>query len=289
MIFIGSATKKGKAVDEGGGSKPPPKGGKRVRKELLQRMLASMEENQAEAKKEVFRTFRSGLGLTIDLLADLTIRPSALALLHSTPFSDFVQALENKNKLYDNRAEVNKAPKVLYRLISNYKEDSKRFLMGGQLLKSDPNCFALVFSIRRLVMTTEDLEKYSPKDDRDLSESEFYTTYFPLFDENGKKKSKVKLLKSDIEKGIRRTANVEGKELDFVRLMILFMLCTIFLPTINASYVHIKYLYCVQSLEAINKVSWPDLIHDNLMKSVSSTYKTPYSVAGCTLYLLVSS
>ncbi|KAI3943439.1 hypothetical protein MKW92_045511, partial [Papaver armeniacum] len=51
-------------------------------------------------------------------------------------------------------------------------------------------------------------------------------------------------------------------------------------------YVNYKYLNCLRSIETINRVSWPDLIHEHLMQSVAVVCKTPYSINGCSFYFL---
>ncbi|XP_026432891.1 uncharacterized protein LOC113330241 isoform X1 [Papaver somniferum] len=105
-----------------------------------------------------------------------------------------------------------------------------------------------------------------------------------------KKKSEVKLEKKRIYEGIKHVAEQEGKEEDFVKLLVLYMFGTLFFTNCNATYIHYKYLNCVQSVDTMNMISWPDEIHEHLMESIASVTRNKSktkTVTGCTVYLLL--
>ncbi|KAI3928850.1 hypothetical protein MKW98_024451 [Papaver atlanticum] len=68
------------------------------------------------------------------------------------------------------------------------------------------------------------------------------------------------------------------------------MFCTLFFTNFNSTYVHYKYLNCVQSVDRMNMISWPDKIHEHMMESIASVTRNKsktHTLTGCTVYLLL--
>ncbi|KAI3925928.1 hypothetical protein MKW98_028064 [Papaver atlanticum] len=235
-----------------------------------------------------------------------------LEVLMKTEFGSMVCALKDLNKM-----DFWKAPKVLEYIISSFVKDNT-FKVAGQTLESSPDNLAVIFLMKRFKMSKADRERYGPKEDPTLRDSDFYKEYF-LVEVNSeedeieepnkkkkpkkkkvdqedlnkkpeKKKSEVKLEKSRILKEIKHAAKQEGKEEDFVKLLVLYMFCTLFFTNCNSMYVHYKYLNCMQSVDRMNMISWPDEIHEHLMESIASVTRNKsktHTVTGCTVYLLL--
>ncbi|RZC57784.1 hypothetical protein C5167_005083 [Papaver somniferum] len=262
-----------------------------------------MDEDKLE-KKEGKKTFRSNLKPTVEVLEKLVFTEAQEAVLRKTKFWNFIEAIK-QGKV--GKAECSKAPRALEFIIRNFDPKELAFKIGDQVFKTDANHLAVIFKMQRIRMSEQDKKLYGPKEDPSLKTYEFYNKYFlepKRRDEEEKKKDEKKkagakekkrkekntgdkLDKKYIVEGIHTAMNEEGTEEDLAKLLLLFMFCTVFFINTGGMYVQYKYLNCLQSIDTINKVSWPDLIHEHLMQSVKAVYETPCSINGCSFYLLL--
>ncbi|KAI3834299.1 hypothetical protein MKX03_030106 [Papaver bracteatum] len=77
-----------------------------------------------------------------------------------------------------------------------------------------------------------------------------------------------------------------GRVEDFVRLVIFYMCQTIFFTKTGNFSLPCNYLVYVKSLDVINRISWPHLIHNSMMESIESSNGDVRRITGCTFYLL---
>ncbi|KAI3879867.1 hypothetical protein MKW98_018106, partial [Papaver atlanticum] len=106
------------------------------------------------------------------LLNSLTFTPKQLEVLMKTEFGSMVCALKELNKM-----DFWKAPKVLEYIISSFVKDNT-FKVAGQTLESSPDNLAVIFLMKRFKMSEADRERYGPKEDPTLRDSDFYKEYF---------------------------------------------------------------------------------------------------------------
>ncbi|KAI3894312.1 hypothetical protein MKW92_043326, partial [Papaver armeniacum] len=102
----------------------------------------------------------------------------------------------------------------------------------------------------------------------------FMATYF-----NGNKKTN----KGDIKRCMLEAAKDETKADDFVKLFVIFLLVSVFVPNKCGQTLAAKYLYMVFDM---NKVCWPEVFHDYLLDSIMTNRKDVENVVGCVIYPL---
>ncbi|KAI3844103.1 hypothetical protein MKW92_023145, partial [Papaver armeniacum] len=102
----------------------------------------------------------------------------------------------------------------------------------------------------------------------------FMATYF-----KGNKKTK----KGDIKRCMLEAAKDETKVDDFVKLFVMFLLVSVFVPNKCGQTLAAKCLYMVFDM---NKVCWPEVFHDYLLDSIMKNRKDVENVVGCVIYPL---
>ncbi|KAF9599019.1 hypothetical protein IFM89_033364 [Coptis chinensis] len=106
--------------------------------------------------------------------------------------------------------------------------------------------------------------------------SEFMKTYFGGDDE-------IKLLgvKSEITSVVKKI----GMEDDFVRLMSLYLTTTVFFP--NPTRINWSFVPHIEDLNGMRRISWPKVIHAELMDQIRRKSDKLSTVSGCVVALLV--
>ena len=162
-----------------------------------------MDGDKAE-KKEVKKTFRSNMKLTVDTLSKLEFTERQEAVLKQTKFWNFIEAIKSGKV---GKVECSKAKKALEFVISNFDPIELGFKIGDQVFKSNPNHLAVIFKMQRIRMSQQGRKLYGPKDDTSLKTSEFYVKYFlePMKRDAAEKKKKE-------EGGKKKGADKEKKK-----------------------------------------------------------------------------
>ncbi|KAI3900314.1 hypothetical protein MKW92_010694 [Papaver armeniacum] len=77
-----------------------------------------------------------------------------------------------------------------------------------------------------------------------------------------------------------------GRVEDFVRLVVFYMCQTIFFTKTGNFSLPCNYLIYVKSLDVINVIAWPHLIHNSMMESIESSKGDVRRITGCCFHLL---
>ncbi|KAI3840265.1 hypothetical protein MKX03_010745 [Papaver bracteatum] len=106
------------------------------------------------------------------------------------------------------------------------------------------------------------------------AQSVFYSTYL---------KGEAGMTKKVIIDSLYAAAGDISKPDDFVKLLVLYLCVTVFFADKTGSPLPSRFLDYVF---AMDQVSWPDLIHSNLMEALRDTKKPYGAVRGCSVYVL---
>ncbi|MCL7024115.1 hypothetical protein MKW94_029234 [Papaver nudicaule] len=93
------------------------------------------------------------------------------------------------------------------------------------------------------------------------------------------------LRSTDVQDAIL-TAIRNGEVEDVVRLIVLYMCQTVFFSKTGNFNIPCSFLVYVESLDVINRISWPHLIHKTMMESIKSSEGNVYKITGCSFFLL---
>ncbi|KAI3894065.1 hypothetical protein MKW92_026083 [Papaver armeniacum] len=224
--------------------------------------------------KQKFRMFISSLEQIVDIAERIrTIltdkdnpKPKHLEAMKKCPFWNFYRPFHEGIINVENMPKRHRAKKVFQ-------------LEGGKVLKSTAEHVAVIFGLQR-IKGGEDheftLDPASNEGQHSLSrkQTEFVNTYF-----NGTTPMK----KTDILDSLYATAGDVTKPDDFVKLLVLYFCIAVFFPNVAGCALPSKFL---KYTFAMDQVSWPDMIHANLLQALKETKKPYSSVRGCIMYIL---
>ncbi|KAI3839052.1 hypothetical protein MKX03_028690 [Papaver bracteatum] len=133
------------------------------------------------------------------------------------------------------------------------------------------------------------LKKFSHKD---LIDNVLYNKFFTDIKSTTHQTTVTKTKKLEKIKQLMTKMSKSGKrkkidEKDLVCLIGFYLCCVLFFGDINANGVNVKYLSIIKTYETMLKVSWPDLIHENLFEEIHDNIDCLANVKACVQYLLI--
>ncbi|KAF9602419.1 hypothetical protein IFM89_027548 [Coptis chinensis] len=221
--------------------------------------------------KSELLSYRSSLKSMIEIMdlirADITEVHKKKMM--DTPFANLFSVF------IENRVNVKTTIKAnidVWSVLKTYSGVDDGFSVGGKIVRFTPEDVALIFG---LPLVGETVVLY-PKNVGKSNLSEFMKTYFGGDDE-------IKLLgvKSEITSVVKKI----GMEDDFVRLMSLYLTTRIFFP--NPTRINWSFVPHIEDLNGMRRISWPKVIHAELMDQIRRKSDKLSTVSGCVVALLV--
>lgn len=206
---------------------------------------------------------------------NLVLNDEQRKVLKKTPFWNLLQVFINNQFT---TSELEKPLAGLKKLTESYRksEDGKRgFLVReGDEFQPTPEELALVFGLQivengpQFLLETRDV--WNPTHD-------LCKKYF------GEAKE---ISNQQVRKAILQSAKGNNAE-ELVRLLVFYLCCTVFFTRSGGWKLPCRYLVLVESIELINSISWPHLIHKHTMDSIHNSNGVCTKIDGCAFYLLV--
>ncbi|KAI3894062.1 hypothetical protein MKW92_026080 [Papaver armeniacum] len=230
---------------------------------------------KGKAGKQKFRMFISSLEQIVDIAERIrekltdkhNPKPKHLEAMKNCPFWNFYRPFHEG---------------IINHILNTFDQAKKVFqLKEGKELKSTAEHLAVIFGLQRIKDGIDHEFAFDPVRqpyDRhmnlNLQQTEFVKTYF-----NGKTPMK----KEDILHSLYATAGDVTKPDDFIKLLVLYFCISIFFPNRGGYTLPSKFLKYTFRMD---QVSWPDMIHSNLLQALKETKKPYSSVRGCIMYIL---
>ncbi|XP_026407024.1 uncharacterized protein LOC113302330 [Papaver somniferum] len=262
----------------------------RGRKQIKWIMLLLVNLNNVERRKdqdlsqtEKFKLFRANFGNLHDLFYEiekehLELNQQQLDALESTPFWNLLQVFMNKQITRD---ELCKCAKGLEKLIKTFKKTLDgnggfQLSAAGEVFQPTPEEMAVIFGMQVIENGIED----KLLDERKVTATKNDLCIKYDFGEKGQA-----IKSTDVQSAILNA--IRNGELDDLVRLIVFYICqtAFFTKTGNAS-LPCSYLVFVESVDVINRISWPHLIHKTMMDGIQTNYGDTKTITGCSFYLL---
>ncbi|KAI3890548.1 hypothetical protein MKW92_051387 [Papaver armeniacum] len=222
-------------------------------------------------KSDSTKPFRANFGPLYDLFRDLEnkgllLTKEMIKALEATPFRDMVRVFIYNKISKDELCKSNHGLEMLIHTFTKTEDGQYGFNLveGHELFISTPEDMAnKLINERKVTPSTNDL----------CIRYKFGETSPPVV-----RSTEVQVAIVDAIKNGRVEA--------FVRLIVFYMCQTIFFTKTGNFSLPCSYLIYVKSLDVINRISWPHLIHNSLMESIESSKGDVKRITGCTFYLL---
>ncbi|MCL7038187.1 hypothetical protein MKW94_021879 [Papaver nudicaule] len=241
--------------------------------------VVSKKRGSKKRKCKDVKLFRANLGPMHDLFREiekkgLKLNKAQLDALKSTTFFPLLQVfMENQIK----KEELTKCSNGLTMLVKTISGDGFKLCAEGDVFIPTPEDMALIFGFQLIENGIE--EKLNDERKVNVAKNDLCVTY-----KIGNTTPPC-LKSTDVMVAIL-TAIGRGKVEDVVRLIVLYMCQTIFFSKTGNFNLPCSFLVYVKSLEVINRISWPHLIHKAMMESIKSADGDVQTITGCSFYLL---
>ncbi|KAF9599056.1 hypothetical protein IFM89_033663 [Coptis chinensis] len=229
------------------------------------------EKGKENLVKSELLSYRSSLKSMIEIMdlirADITKVHKKKMM--DTPFANLFSVF------IENRVNVKTTIKAnidVWSVLKTYSGVDDGFSVGGKIVRFTPEDVALIFG---LPLVGETVVLY-PKNVGKSNLSEFMKTYF-----GGDYEIKLLGVKSEITSVVKKI----GMEDDFVRLMSLYLTTTIFFP--NPTRINWSFVPHIEDLNGMRRISWPKVIHAELMDQIRRKSDKLSMVSGCVVAPLV--
>ncbi|KAI3855477.1 hypothetical protein MKW92_024080 [Papaver armeniacum] len=230
------------------------------------------------------KPFRANFGPLYDLFRDLEnkgllLSKEMIEALEATPFPDMVRVFVNNKISKDDLCKSNHGLEMLIHTFTKTEDGQYglKLVEGHELFISTPEDMAVDLGLQILENGIENKlineRKVTPSTNDLCIRYKFGETSPPVV-----RVCEVQVAILDAIKN--------GRVEDFVRLVVFYMCQTIFFTKTGNFSLPCSYLIYVKSLDVINRISWPHLIHNSLMESIESSKGDVKRITGCTFYLL---
>ncbi|KAI3894050.1 hypothetical protein MKW92_026068 [Papaver armeniacum] len=160
------------------------------------------------------------------------------------------------------------------RILNTFDPIKRVFVFEGKEFKSTAENLAVIFGLQRIKGGAEFTTIRHPQPEIHIAQIVFCKTYL---------KGEPGMQKKDIIESLYATAEDVTKPDEFVKLLVLYFCVQIFFPSKSGNKISKLYLNYVF---AMDRVSWPDLIHSYLMEALMEAEKPYKTLKGCTVYIL---
>ncbi|KAI3835426.1 hypothetical protein MKX03_034516 [Papaver bracteatum] len=250
--------------------------------EPKQRRTTKGSRSKSE-KTEKFKLFRANFGNLHDLFYEiekeqLELNQQQLDALESTPFWNLLQIFMNKQITRD---ELCKCTKGLEKLIKTFKKTVDgnggfQLRKVGEVFQPTPEEMAIIFGMQVIENGIED--KLLDEHKVTATKNDLCIKY-----DFGKKGQAIK--STEVQSAILNAIR-NGEVDDLVRLIVFYICQTAFFTKTGNASLPCSYLVFVESVDVINRISWPHLIHKTMMDSIQTNYGDTKTITGCSFYLL---
>ncbi|KAI3865914.1 hypothetical protein MKX03_024064 [Papaver bracteatum] len=237
-----------------------------------------------DTKSESTKIFRANFGPLHDLFRDLEnkglmAKEELITSLEKTPFRYMLRVFIH-NKI--SKEELSKSNHGLEMLVKTFTKTNDgqygfRLVEGSDVFLPTPEDMAVDWGLQLIENGIEtkllNERKVTPRTNDLCKRYNFGESSPPVV-----KSTDVQVAISDAIKN--------GRVEDFVRLVIFYMCQTIFFTKMGNFSLPCNYLVYVKSLDVINRISWPHLIHNSMMESIESSNGDVRRITGYTFYLL---
>lgn len=235
--------------------------------------MKSTHKKENETKRP--RGFRCNMQSIISWVSDnrQQIPEGHIAAVMKTPFGGLFEAIYDEIITVDT---FGRTSRQIAQIISLYSAKDDCFHFGKKKVKLTVEDVAVTFGLPAVGKDFVLLP--GPKFNK--GDSEFMLRIFGGF---------VKLNKATISRAMDNSLTTKGDEAaeDFARLVILYLMATLFLPNANQN-VASSFIQNIEKFSKISKIAWAKCIHDNLMTNIRRHHKDPMTTPGCVIQLLVS-
>ncbi|KAI3894061.1 hypothetical protein MKW92_026079 [Papaver armeniacum] len=236
--------------------------------------------------KQKFRMFRSSLEQIVEIAERIrekltdkdNPKPKHLEAMKNCPFWNFYRPFHEGIINVENMQKKHTGVK---HILNTFDPAKKVFqLEEGKVLKSAAKHLAVIFGLQRIKGGAEeftfDAVTHPNEGQKNLSlqQTEFLKTYF---------QGDTQMKKTAILDSLYATAGDVTKPDGFVKLLVLYFCVAIFFPRLSGASLPSKFLKYTFRMD---QVSWPDMIHSNLLQALTETKKPYSSVRGCIMYIL---
>lgn len=241
------------------------------RKDLKRKAACSSGKGQQQEPKA--KQFRSNLLATSRIFAELkpNIRVEHRNCMLLTPFAHFWNAFLDGNVV---QSRVSKSDQLICSIISTYSPEDNGFKIGGEVLKLTVRDFELIFGITSGSVKVNE-KGIKKRDTEFLKRRKVYNKTHSL---------RVKDISEELP--ILVLGNTETEVKDFIKLLCLHTMCTVFDSTSGSS-IPFWLIEKVDDLDNLRSFAWNVHFTNKLQKSLSHSYTNPTLVIGCVTFIAV--
>ncbi|KAI3869758.1 hypothetical protein MKW98_030939, partial [Papaver atlanticum] len=204
--------------------------------------------------------------------------------LRKAPYDDLVMLYYDEYDVADPKKikQITTNKHGVVKLLNCFDRDCEvpcSFKFGENFIESTPAKFAGIIGMKRIGSKKGQklIERFNLNK---LDENILYNKYFSDIKErpHSTAVSKKKIIETIIELMKKKKKRTKIDDEHIVCLIGFYLCCVLFFGDKNASAVNVKYLSIVETYETVRKVSWPDLVLENLFEEILKNAECPSNI-----------